>query len=285
MRAPAVPDDYVITLSVADGKAVFLSDIWPLRQEIQTVERQFVIHAMFKEVYEKIEKVNEHWNALNTPPQTSCTPGTPCPPISSLHPSLMDWRSVLFSQNQTARVSVRHRDHIFPAGNIARTYLTGRGLNPRDGSRRGNDAVVARHTFANIRLFNKFLNNQAPRTLHLPSDETLDVFDAAECYQQAGFPLMILAGKEYGSGSSRDWASKGPFLLGIKAVLAESYEMIHRSNLVGMGVIPLEYLAGDTADSLDMTGRERHTVVIPEPLTPKMIVDIKLNTGKHSRRG
>ncbi|CAB1345183.1 unnamed protein product [Coregonus sp. 'balchen'] len=121
-----------------------------------------------------------------------------------------------------------------------------------------------------------FLNNQAPRTLHLPSDETLDVFDAAECYQQAGFPLMILAGKEYGSGSSRDWASKGPFLLGIKAVLAESYEMIHRSNLVGMGVIPLEYLAGDTADSLDMTGRERHTVVIPEPLTPKMIVDIKV---------
>lgn len=139
---------------------------------------------------------------------------------------------------------------------------------------------MARGTFANIRLFNKFLNKQAPRTLHLPSDETLDVFDAAERYQQAGLPLMILAGKEYGSGSSRDWAAKGPFLLGIKAVLAESYERIHRSNLVGMGVIPLEYLAGDTADSLGLTGRERYTVVIPEPLTPRMIVDIKLDTGK-----
>ncbi|KAM9400702.1 cytoplasmic aconitate hydratase-like [Salvelinus alpinus] len=132
-------------------------------------------------------------------------------------------------------------------------------------------------------LFNKFLNKQAPRTLHLPSDETLDVFDAAERYQQADFLLMILAGKEYGSGSSRDWAAKGPFLLGIKAVLAESYERIHRSNLVGMGVICLEYLAGDTAVTLGLTGRERYTVVIPETLTPRVIVDIKLDTGKTSQ--
>ncbi|XP_020359461.1 cytoplasmic aconitate hydratase-like [Oncorhynchus kisutch] len=157
-------------------------------------------------------------------------------------------------------------------------------LNPRDfnsyGSRRGNGAVMARGTFANIRLFNKFLNKQAPLTLHLPSDETLDVFDAAKRYQQGGFPLIILAGKEYGSGSSRDWAAKGPFLLGIKAVLAESYERIHRSNLVGMGVIPLEYLAGDTADTLGLTGRVHYTVVILEPLTPRVIVDIKLDTGK-----
>ncbi|XP_071233926.1 cytoplasmic aconitate hydratase-like [Salvelinus alpinus] len=111
----------------------------------------------------------------------------------------------------------------------------------------------------------------------------LDVFDAAERYQQADFLLMILAGKEYGSGSSRDWAAKGPFLLGIKAVLAESYERIHRSNLVGMGVICLEYLAGDTAVTLGLTGRERYTVVIPETLTPRVIVDIKLDTGKTSQ--
>ncbi|KAK7910228.1 hypothetical protein WMY93_014912 [Mugilogobius chulae] len=108
----------------------------------------------------------------------------------------------------------------------------------------------------------------------------MDVFDAAERYQQSGVPLLVLAGKEYGSGSSRDWAAKGPFLLGIKAVLAESYERIHRSNLVGMGVIPLEYLPGDTADSLGLTGKERYTIVIPEKLTPRLKIDIKLDTGK-----
>lgn len=108
----------------------------------------------------------------------------------------------------------------------------------------------------------------------------LDVFDAAERYQQAGLPLIILAGKEYGSGSSRDWAAKGPFLLGIKAVLAESYERIHRSNLVGMGVIPLEYLPGEDADMLGLTGQERYTIIIPENLTPRMQVQVKLDTGK-----
>uniref|UniRef100_A0A8C2R4A9 Cytoplasmic aconitate hydratase n=1 Tax=Capra hircus TaxID=9925 RepID=A0A8C2R4A9_CAPHI len=180
-------------------------------------------------------------------------------------------------------------DHISPAGNIARNspaarYLTNRGLTPREfnsyGSRRGNDAIMARGTFANIRLLNKFLNKQAPQTIHLPSGEVLDVFDAAERYQQAGLPLIVLAGKEYGSGSSRDWAAKGPFLLGIRAVLAESYERIHRSNLVGMGVIPLEYLPGESADTLGLTGRERYTISIPETLKPRMKVQIKLDTGK-----
>lgn len=108
----------------------------------------------------------------------------------------------------------------------------------------------------------------------------LDVFDAAERYQQAGLPLIVLAGKEYGSGSSRDWAAKGPFLLGIKAVLAESYERIHRSNLVGMGVIPLQYLPGENADSLGLTGKERYTIIIPEDLRPQMKVPVKLDTGK-----
>uniref|UniRef100_A0A4W5KII2 Cytoplasmic aconitate hydratase n=1 Tax=Hucho hucho TaxID=62062 RepID=A0A4W5KII2_9TELE len=277
------------------GKEVFLRDIWPTRDEIQAVERQFVIPAMFKEVYEKIEKVNERWNALNAPsdklytwdPKSTYIKSPPF--FDGLTKELQTPKSITNAYVLLNFGDSVTTDHISPAGNIARTspaarYLTSRGLNPRDfnsyGSRRGNDAVMARGTFANIRLFNKFLNKQAPRTLHLPSDETLDVFDAAERYQQAGLPLMILAGKEYGSGSSRDWAAKGPFLLGIKAVLAESYERIHRSNLVGMGVIPLEYLAGETADSLGLTGHERYTVVIPEPLTPRMIVDIKLDTGK-----
>uniref|UniRef100_UPI0037E97D69 cytoplasmic aconitate hydratase n=1 Tax=Semicossyphus pulcher TaxID=241346 RepID=UPI0037E97D69 len=279
----------------SEGKEIFLRDIWPTREEIQAVERTFVIPSMFKEVYEKIEKVNERWNSLVAPSDKLYTWDPKSTYIKSppffdgltrkLHPpkSIND-AYVLLNLGDSVTT-----DHISPAGNIARSssaarYLTNRGLTPRDynsyGSRRGNDAVMARGTFANIRLFNKFLNKQAPQTIHLPTGETLDVFDAAERYQQSGVPLLVLAGKEYGSGSSRDWAAKGPFLLGIKAVIAESYERIHRSNLVGMGVIPLEYLPGDTADSLGLTGRERYTVIIPEQLTPRMIVDVKLDTGK-----
>ncbi|KAM3857723.1 cytoplasmic aconitate hydratase [Diretmus argenteus] len=279
----------------SEGKEIFLRDIWPTREEIQAVERQFVIPSMFKEVYMKIESVNERWNALQAPSDKLYTwdPKStyikPPPFFDGLTMELQPPSSIIdgfvllnFGDSVTT-------DHISPAGNIARNspaarYLTSRGLNPRDfnsyGSRRGNDAVMARGTFANIRLLNKFLGKQAPQTLHLPSGDTLDVFDAAERYQQAGSPLLVLAGKEYGSGSSRDWAAKGPFLLGIKAVIAESYERIHRSNLVGMGVIPLEYLPGDTADSLGLTGRERYTVVMPEQLTPRMTVDVKLDTGK-----
>lgn len=277
------------------GREVFLRDIWPTREEIQAVERTFVIPSMFKEVYEKIENVNERWNSLAAPSDKLYTWDPKSTYIKSppffdgltkkLQPpaSITD-ACVLLNLGDSVTT-----DHISPAGNIARNspaarYLTSRGLNPRDynsyGSRRGNDAVMARGTFANIRLFNKFLNKQAPQTIHLPTAETLDVFDAADRYQQSRIPLIVLAGKEYGSGSSRDWAAKGPFLLGIKAVLAESYERIHRSNLVGMGVIPLEYLPGDTADSLGLTGRERYTVVIPEQLTPRMVVDIELDTGK-----
>ncbi|XP_034712309.1 cytoplasmic aconitate hydratase [Etheostoma cragini] len=279
----------------SEGKDIFLRDIWPTREEIQAVERTFVIPSMFKEVYEKIEKVNERWNSLVAPsdklytwdPKSTYIKSPPffdglameLKPPKSIHDAY-----VLLNLGDSVTT-----DHISPAGNIARNssaarYLTNRGLSPRDynsyGSRRGNDDVMARGTFANIRLFNKFLNKQAPHTIHLPTGETLDVFDAAERYRQSGVPLLVLAGKEYGSGSSRDWAAKGPFLLGIKAVVAESYERIHRSNLVGMGVIPLEYLDGDTADSLGLTGRERYTIIIPEQLTPRMIVDVKLDTGK-----
>uniref|UniRef100_A0A671UA92 Cytoplasmic aconitate hydratase n=1 Tax=Sparus aurata TaxID=8175 RepID=A0A671UA92_SPAAU len=274
-----------------DGKEIFLRDIWPTREEIQAVERTFVIPSMFKEVYEKIENVNERWNSLVAPSDKLYTWDPKSTYIKS--PPFFDGLTMQLEPPKSindAYVLLNlgdsvTTDHISPAGNIARTssaarYLTSRGLTPRDynsyGSRRGNDAVMARGTFANIRLFNKFLNKQAPQTIHLPTGDTLDVFDAAERYQQSGVPLVVLAGKEYGSGSSRDWAAKGPFLLGIKAVIAESYERIHRSNLVGMGVIPLEYLSGDTADSLGLTGRERYTVIIPEQLTPRMILD----TGK-----
>ncbi|KAM4536504.1 cytoplasmic aconitate hydratase [Odontesthes bonariensis] len=279
----------------SEGKKIFLSDIWPTREEIQAVERTFVIPSMFKEIYEKIEKVNERWNSLVAPsdnlytwdPKSTYIKSPPF--FDDLSMELEPPRSIKEAQVLLNLGDSVTTDHISPAGNIARTssaarYLTDRGLTPRDynsyGSRRGNDAVMARGTFANIRLFNKFLNKQAPQTLHLPSGETLDVFEAAERYRLSGVPLLVLAGKEYGSGSSRDWAAKGPFLLGIKAVLAESYERIHRSNLVGMGVIPLEYLAGNTAESLGLTGRERYTILIPEQLTPRAIVTVTLDTGK-----
>ncbi|XP_053159981.1 cytoplasmic aconitate hydratase [Hemicordylus capensis] len=279
----------------AQGKKVFLKDIWPMRDEIQTVERQYVIPGMFKEVYQKIETVNKAWNALDVSsdklyawnPKSTYIKSPPF--FENLTLELPPPKSIIDAYVLLNLGDSVTTDHISPAGNIARNspaarYLTSRGLTPRDfnsyGSRRGNDAVMARGTFANIRLLNKFLNKQAPQTIHFPSEETLDVFDASERYQQAGHPLIVLAGKEYGSGSSRDWAAKGPFLLGIKAVLAESYERIHRSNLVGMGVIPLQYLPGQDADSLGLTGRERYTVVVPDELMPGMNVQVKLDTGK-----
>ncbi|KAK7169882.1 hypothetical protein R3I94_000198 [Phoxinus phoxinus] len=277
------------------GKEIFLRDIWPTREEIQVVERQFVIPAMFKEVYEKIEKVNERWNSLEASSDklynwdSSSTYIKSPPFFDGLTRDLQTPKPITDAYVLLNLGDSVTTDHISPAGNIARNspaarYLTSHGLTAREfnsyGSRRGNDAVMARGTFANIRLFNKFINKQAPSTTYLPTGETMDVFDASEKYQQAGHPLLILAGKEYGSGSSRDWAAKGPFLLGIKAVLAESYERIHRSNLVGMGIIPLEYLPGDSAESLGLTGRERYTVMIPPQLTPRMTVDIKLDTGK-----
>ncbi|KAM5192471.1 cytoplasmic aconitate hydratase isoform 2-T3 [Mantella aurantiaca] len=281
----------------ADGKPIFLKDVWPTRDEIQAVERKYVIPGMFKEVYEKIEKVNESWNNLKAPtdqlyPWDPNSTYIKSPPffdsltMELVPPKPISDAYVLLNLGDSVTT-----DHISPAGNIARNspaarYLTNRGLTPREfnsyGSRRGNDAIMARGTFANIRLFNKFMSKQAPLTIHFPSNETLDIFDAAERYQQAGQNLILLTGKEYGSGSSRDWAAKGPFLQGIKAVLAESYERIHRSNLVGMGIIPLQYLPGETAEALGLTGKERYTILIPEDkdLRPGMNVEIKLDTGK-----
>uniref|UniRef100_A0A7M4G0V5 Cytoplasmic aconitate hydratase n=1 Tax=Crocodylus porosus TaxID=8502 RepID=A0A7M4G0V5_CROPO len=276
----------------AEGKMIFLRDIWPTRDEIQAVERQYVIPGMFKEVYKKIETVNESWNALEAPSDKLYTWNPKStyiksPPffenltLESPPPKCIVDAYVLLNLGDSVTT-----DHISPAGNIARNspaarYLTSRGLTPRDfnsyGSRRGNDDVMARGTFANIRLLNKFINKQGPQTIHFPSGETLDVFDAAERYMQAGQPLIVLTGKEYGSGSSRDWAAKGPFLLGIKAIIAESYERIHRSNLVGMGVIPLQYLPGENAETLGLTGRERYTIIIPEELKPRMNVQIQVN--------
>jgi aconitate hydratase len=161
-------------------------------------------------------------------------------------------------------------DHISPAGNISKTspaakYLLGLGVQPADfnsyGARRGNHEVMMRGTFANIRLRNQLLpGTEGGVTLHVPSGEQMSIYDAAMRYRQAGTPLVILAGKEYGTGSSRDWAAKGTMLLGVRAVIAESFERIHRSNLIGMGVLPLQFREGENAQTLGLTGKEMFAI-------------------------
>jgi aconitate hydratase len=177
-------------------------------------------------------------------------------------------------------------DHISPAGSIAKTspagqYLIDRGVQPFEfnsyGSRRGNHEVMIRGTFANIRLRNLLTpGKEGNITRYLPTGEEMSIYDAAMRYQEAGTPLIVIAGKEYGTGSSRDWAAKGTLLLGVKAVIAESFERIHRSNLVGMGVLPLQFLPGETPSMLGLTGEETFSIIgIASGLTPKAKLSVK----------
>ncbi|XP_074863197.1 iron-responsive element-binding protein 2 isoform X2 [Carettochelys insculpta] len=281
-----------------NGKNIYLHDIWPTREELQQVEEEYVISSMFKELKVKMEKGNKRWNFLEAPesvlfPWDLKSTYIRCPsffdklakepvalqPIENAHVLLYLGDSVT-------------TDHISPAGSIARSsaaakYLQSKCLTPREfnsyGARRGNDAVMTRGTFANIKLFNKFIGKPAPKTLHFPSGQTLDVFEAAELYQKEGIPLIILAGKKYGQGSSRDWTAKGPFLLGVKAVIAESYEKIHKGHLIGIGIAPLQFLPGENANTLSLTGKEQFSISLPQELFPRITLDIKTNTGKEFR--
>nr|XP_012222975.1 PREDICTED: cytoplasmic aconitate hydratase-like isoform X3 [Linepithema humile] len=278
-----------------DGTPVFLQDVWPTRAEIQAVEQKYVIPAMFKEVYGKIEQGSSNWASLTAPhgklyPWDINSTFIKSPPyFDDLQKELPEIKPIT-----KARVLVNlgdsiTTDHISPAGSIARNspaarYLASRGLTPKEfnsyGARRGNDAVMARGTFANIRLMNKFIGKAGPRTIYIPTQEEMDVFDASEKYAKDGTPLIALAGKEYGSGSSRDWAAKGPYLLGIRAVIAESYERIHRSNLVGMGIVPLEYLPGENAEYLGLTGHELYNLSIPPNVQPGQKITVFTDDGK-----
>jgi len=279
----------------AEGKPVFLRDIWPSRDEIQAVERKYVIPAMFKEVYSRIQHGNQRWNSLDAPdsmlyPWDVKSTYIQSPPFFEKMerelPSVTGIKEAYVLLNLGDSVTT---DHISPAGSIARNspaarYLAGRGLTPREfnsyGSRRGNDAVMARGTFANIRLLNKFIGKATPKTIHIPSGEVMDVFDASQRYIEEKHQVIVLAGKEYGSGSSRDWAAKGPWIQGIKAVIAESYERIHRSNLVGMGIVPLQYKPGDTAESLGLTGKEKYTIELPNDIKTGQLVTVRLSDGR-----
>jgi len=277
-----------------DGSDIFLRDIWPSREVIQEMERKTVVPALFKDCYEKILSGDENWRSLKETDSVTYD-WDPKSTYVRRPPFFEGMTKELpeFNNNLIARVLLNlgdsvTTDHISPAGSIARRspaaeYLSQRNIQPRlfnsYGSRRGNDEIMARGTFANIRLLNSLAGRKGPYTKHIPSGQIMPVFDAAHKYKVVQKPLMILAGKAYGSGSSRDWAAKGPFLLGIKAVIAESYERIHRSNLVGMGIIPMQYDEGQNAASYGLTGEEELTVSMPSPLTTGCKATITADNG------
>uniref|UniRef100_A0A672RFD1 aconitate hydratase n=1 Tax=Sinocyclocheilus grahami TaxID=75366 RepID=A0A672RFD1_SINGR len=277
----------------SEGKDVYLRDIWPSKEEVNHTEENIVIASMFKELRSRMEKGSTFWNSLESA-ESALFPWDPkstyirCPSFfSKLSKEVCTPQSIEGAYPLLFLGDKVTTDHISPAGSIARVsaaakYLQSKRLTPREfnsyGARRGNDAVMTRGTFASIKLQNRLIGKTGPKTLHIPSGQTLDVFEAAERYQRDGVPLIILAGKEYGSGSSRDWAAKGPYLLGVRAVIAESFEKIHWNHLVGMGIAPLQFLPGQNADSLELCGKERFTINIPQELIPRQ--QLIMSTGK-----
>jgi len=254
-----------------DGQPVYLADIWPSSREVEETIQQSISSDMFTKSYAEVFKGDERWRGLDVPDgETYAWDADSTYIRRAPYFDDMEVKPARVEDIKKARVlavlgdSVT-TDHISPAGSIkkdspAGKYLQEHGVKPADfnsyGSRRGNHEVMVRGTFANVRLRNKLVQTEGGFTRHLPIDAEMSIFDASEKYRETGTPLIILAGKEYGSGSSRDWAAKGPALLGVRAVIAESYERIHRSNLVGMGVLPLQFLAGQNAESLKLTGEE-----------------------------
>ena len=260
----------------SDGKPVFLKDIWPSAAEVRDVMGRAVKSEMFTRGYGNVFEGDARWRALPVPEgdryawDDASTYIKRAPFFDGLSRAPGDVTDIAGARVLAFLGDSITTDHISPAGSIktdgpAGRYLVGRNVRPPEfnqyGARRGNHEVMARGTFANVRIRNRLApGTEGGVTRYLPGDEVLSIFDAAERYRQAGVPLVVLAGKEYGSGSSRDWAAKGPRLLGIRAVIAESYERIHRSNLVGMGILPLQLEAGDTADALGLTGEEVYAV-------------------------
>ena len=284
----------------ADGNDVFLRDIWPSQAQISQAVSQSVTPEGFRKHYASVFDGNDAWNRItgassdtyqwvedstyvrNPPFFDGLTKAvTPIQPIQDARVLVMVGDSVT-------------TDHISPAGAIkpdspAGKYLQEHGVKPADfnsyGSRRGNDQVMTRGTFANIRLRNLLApGTEGGVTVHLPTGEQSSIFEAAQKYKTEGTPLMVLAGKEYGTGSSRDWAAKGTLLLGVKAVLAQSYERIHRSNLVGMGVLPLQFKPGESCESLGITGREVFDISdLSDTLKPRQDIGIKLTDPETGR--
>ena len=260
----------------SDGRPVFLADLWPTSTEVAEVIARCVRSEIFTRNYASVFDGDERWRGLPAPegdryawePDSTYVALPPFFEGLSAEPApigdIVDARALAMLGDSVTT------DHISPAGSIPRSspageWLTAHGVEMRDfnsyGSRRGHHEVMMRGTFANIRLHNLLTpDKEGNVTEHLPSGERMSIFDASARYRADGTPLVLLAGREYGSGSSRDWAAKGPYLLGVRAVIAESYERIHRSNLVGMGILPLQYLPGENASSLGLTGRETFAI-------------------------
>jgi len=285
--------------TAADGAAVKLADIWPSQQEIAELEDS-IGAEMFQACYGNVFDGNPDWNAIpvtggdlfafredssyiQEPPFFQGLTREPAPLTDIVGARVL----AILGDSVTT-------DHISPAGDIALAspagrFLVARGILKKDfnsyGSRRGNDRVMVRGTFANIRLKNAMLPGvEGGVTIHVPSGERMDVYDAAERYKAEGTPLVVIAGKEYGSGSSRDWAAKGTLLLGVRAVIACSYERIHRSNLVGMGVLPLQFKPGENAESVGLTGRERLTIRgLTGAIRPRQDVTVELEQADGSK--
>lgn len=278
------------------GKNVFLKDIWPSEKEISEVMLKALSSDLFKKTYSQVFEGSPRWKALQVPIgdrfawNKNSTYIQPPPFFDTMKKSAAPLQNITKARVLAIFGDSVTTDHISPAGSIAQDspaakYLISHGVDPKDfnqyGARRGNHEVMMRGTFANIRIKNLLLpGTEGGITKHLPSNQQMSIFDAAMSYQKDGVPLVILAGKEYGSGSSRDWAAKGPALLGIKVVIAESYERIHRSNLVGMGVLPLQFLENQTASSLGLTGEEIFEI---EGMTSLQVGNkIKIKTKKNS---
>jgi aconitate hydratase len=281
------------------GKPVMLREIWPSQREVADLEAT-ITGSMFASSYGNTFDGNPTWNAIpvaggdlfdfqdestyiQDPPFFQGLTKEP-KPLTDIHGARV---LAILGDSVTT-------DHISPAGDIALKspagrFLAANGIEKKDfnsyGSRRGNDRVMVRGTFANIRLKNLMVPGvEGGVTVHVPSGERLDIYDAAERYRTEGTPLVVLAGKEYGSGSSRDWAAKGTLLLGVRAAIAESYERIHRSNLVGMGVLPLQFKSGQNAETLGLTGREALTIRgIAGELKPRQDVTVEVEAENGAR--
>ena len=274
----------------ADGTPVMLADIWPSPDEVREVMAASIDPALFLETYATVFEGDEQWRALAIPSgdryawDAASTYVASPPFFAGLAAEPAPLTDIVEARALAVLGDSVTTDHISPAGSIAAwspagEWLQANGVAPLDfnsyGARRGHHEVMMRGTFGNIRLRNRLVEGkEGPYTVHLPDGEPAFIYDAAMRYREEGVPLVLLAGKEYGSGSSRDWAAKGTTLLGVRAVIAESYERIHRSNLVGMGVLPLQFRPGETAASLGLTGREAFTIAGLATMGPRQIVTV-----------
>ena len=282
----------------SSGNDVYLKDIWPSSKEISELVERTVTKEAFKKRYANVFEGDEKWQSV----KTSKSETYDWPPLSTYVKNPPYFKGMSKDPGKISDISnaailaifgdMVTTDHISPAGSFKVEHPAGKYLRDRQvpvgefnsyGARRGNHEVMMRGTFANIRIKNKMLDNVEGGFTKGPNGDITSIYDAAMAYREIGRPLVVIAGKEYGAGSSRDWAAKGTSLLGVKAVIAESFERIHRSNLVGMGVIPLEFIDGLDVDELEITGTENITILgLEEGLRPRSNVSvcIKNLTGK-----